>query len=197
MTLSTPPPYNPPPVPEHPGDYSHPLGGTYEVNYENNELDNSSQNNINESRNTNVQINAAFQRAEAESLGNGIRLNNPLSVYGQVTSDGDYTQGTIGFQWTPGRGKTARKILKQRQQQIALSIQQQQQAYANEQFKAQLALEQHCAKLANGGFTSPSCKGIVARIPAAKPKAQQPPVVTEEGKVDCAKTGCTPVPARW
>jgi hypothetical protein len=194
MTISVPPQVPPTSGPvsprPSPGPGASGLGGTTTLTIENNEADNSSQINTAQVQNSNVQINTAYQRPDGEALGGGIVLNNPLSVYGQVTTNGSYTQGSVGVQWTPGRGRTARRILKQRQQQIEQDIQ-------LTQFNAQLAKEKHCAELLRAGFTTQSCDGVVLLAKAPEPKVIYKEISVPPKHDDCSKTTCKPIKGLW
>ena len=187
MTVSTPPPFIEPPVqPVAPAQPTTPvlvpvdnnggasgLAGTQGVSIDSTEIDESTQVNSSNSSQSNIQVNNAFQPRSGESLGGGIVLNNPLEFYGQITTDGNYTQGTIGGRWTPGRGRSARRILKKRQKQIDQEIILTQDRIAAQRFQTQLDLEKHCLVQAQQGYTSASCEGVITRVVKEEPAAQQ------------------------
>lgn len=187
MSLPSPPPPQAPVVDQRaPSSF----GSASDLEFNTSSTDQSVQNNVSNAANSNVQINTAFQRANAEQLGDGIALNSPLSFYGQVTTVdfGQTTQATVGVNWTP-RDKETRKIIKLRKQQIKLAMKAKEDAIVAAQAAEGQKLELHCAKLASQGFSSKTCKDVLV---ALNPVAQNGTGVTRrtQEKPD-------PIPARY
>ena len=164
---------------------------------EENNTDINDQNNVAnvQGTNQNVPVNTAFQPVGPESLGGDIQLNSPWQFYGQTTTTGRFTQGTVGVRFNP-RGRAARRILKKRNIQIDQQINR-----AN--LEERIALEGHCAKLSRSGVTSATCTGIVTAI-NPQPVVQAPapaPVYTPPAPVfnppaPVARPHVAPAPVR-
>ena len=157
----------PPSLPPEAPEVSQPVSGfgtASDLEFNSSSVDESTQNNVSNASNSNVQINNAFQRANAEHLGDGIALNSSVSVYSQVsTVNFNDTQVTAGISWSP-RDKETRRIIKLRKQQIKLAVIAKEDAIVRDREQQQMNRELHCAKLASQGFSTASCKDVLVAL---------------------------------